>query len=463
MRKQLQRAFWLGNAVTLVILVVIVFFTVINDIKADFGSLRAILNTASEWTYEATSNLQDVADKIADSAPPLRVTFLMPGGIVLADSGEDMVDDAYFARQKEVGQALLDGFSEHLSFEDSLIHPHVNAAMLLDDRLIIRLSNPIKIIGLLLTVYLPLILLVFLGMVLVSRRLLFPITGKIIRQLDQVGMLLSGSITKSDLNTRGYYPELKPTMEHITYLIERMKFDLNEISKTQDMQRDFVDNSSHELKSPLTSITGFAELLKDDPDLNQEEREEYLGYILAECQRMTGIINDILLLERQERMDVKAHTKVALHQVAQQVKTALGPQTAQKDIAISLKGQMTVTASEQDMWELLRNLMGNAVLYGKAGGSVKVAFEGRRFTVQDDGIGISKEHQERIFEKFYRVNSAREQASQGTGLGLAIVAGICNRYKASIHVTSEPRQGSTFTVTFPLVGNPPLETEPEGE
>ncbi len=448
MRKQLLRAFWLGNAITIFVLVLITLVTVHNDIRADFGSLRAILNTASEWTSEASSNLQEVADKIADSSPPLRVTFMMPNGIVLADSGEDFQDSAYLVSQTEIQEAIRSGRGEHLSFHDSLIHPSVNSAMLLDGRLIIRLSNPIKIIGTLLTVYLPLIVLVFVMMVLVSRRLLSPITRKIIRQLDQVGALLSGGATLEQMDTQAYFPELRPTMEHITYLIERMKADLVEISKTQDMQRDFVDNSSHELKSPLTSIAGFAELLHDDPDMEVEERQEYLGYILQECKRMTGIINDILMLEKQDRAVPGDRKEVHLHKVADQVKTALSPQAGQKNIHILVSGKLSVLAVEQDMWELLRNLMGNAVRYGRDDGFVHVRMEDGILFVEDNGIGIPKEHQDRIFEKFYRVDSARDRAAGGTGLGLAIVAGICNRYKAPIHVKSEPGKGSVFTINF---------------
>lgn len=448
MRKQLLRAFWLGNAFTILVMVLFTAVMASNDIRSDFGSLRAILNTASEWTSEASSNLQEVADKIADSAPPLRVTFLMPNGIVLADSGADDLDSADLVARKEVADAIASGFGEHLSFRDSLIHPCVNAAMLLNGRIVIRLSNPIKTIGLLLTVYLPLILLVFLVMVLVSRRLLSPITRKIIRQLDQIGALLSGSITIESVDQDSYFPELKPTMERITYLIERMKYDLEQISKNQDMQRDFVDNSSHELKSPLTSIAGFAEILHDEPDMSVEERTEYLGYILQECRRMTGIINDILMLEKQDRMQPSQLAEVDLNKVASQVKTALAPQAAQKNIKITVTGQLTVNAAEQDMWELLRNLMGNAVRYGREGGFVRVRLRPGVLSVEDNGLGIPKEHQERIFEKFYRVDTARDRAAGGTGLGLAIVAGICNRYKAGIHVESEPGKGSVFTVSF---------------
>lgn len=100
------------------------------------------------------------------------------------------------------------------------------------------------------------------------------------------------------------------------------------------------------------------------------------------------------------------------------------------------------------MWDLLRNLMGNAVRYGRQGGYVKVLLSEGRLEVRDNGIGIAREHRERIFEKFYRVDAARDRGAGGTGLGLAIAAGITNRYGAAIHVESEPGQGACFIVDF---------------
>jgi len=448
MRRSLLRAYWVGNALTLLLVVVFAAVMIVSDIETDRGSLKAVLNTASAWTAEASSNLQDLADRIAASSEPLRVTFLLPNGIILADSGQGEQDGQALLSRPEVRQALLGQVGDDLSFSESLIHPSLNAAVMLGNRLILHLKNPIREIEYLVTIYLPLIALMFLVMVAVCHWLLEPVTRRMVRQLEQVRGLLEGTLHRGEIDAAGYYPELKPALESITYLIGRMQDDLEQIVKTQDMQRDFVDNSSHELKSPLTSIAGFAEMMEEEPDMPAEQRGEYLGYILAECRRMTGIINDILLLEKQDRVEGQAHGAVSLRKVADQVAAALQPQAAQKDIGIRVSGQCTVRASEQDMWELLRNLMGNAVRYGRRGGFVRVALEEDALVVEDDGIGISPEHQPRIFEKFYRVDSARTRQDGGSGLGLAIVAAITNRYGAAIHVDIQPGRGSRFTVRF---------------
>lgn len=448
MRRQLLRAYWIGNALTLLIVVVFAAVMVITDLSTDKGSLTAILNTASAWTTEASSNLQELADKIADSAPPLRVTFLLPSGIILADSGEVEQDGERLIRQPEVVEALASGMGDDLSFSHSLLHPSIRAAMLLDGRLLLHLDNPIEEIFHLVTIFLPLIALMFLVMVAVSHWLMRPVTRRMIRQLDLVRELLDGSTHRQDIDPATFFEELRPAMSNIIYLIDRMRYDLLEISKTRDMQRDFVDNSSHELRSPLTSIQGFAEMLEEEPGMPLAQRQEYLALILRECTRMTGIINDILMLERTEKAAPEALGPVDLRETALQVIQALAPLAAQRQIKITLSGQALVLAVEQDIWELLRNLVGNAVRYGRPGGWVKVTLSENKLQVCDNGIGIKKEHQERIFEKFYRADSARDHDTGGSGLGLAIVAGITNRYGASIHVRSEPDKGSCFVVEF---------------
>ncbi|MGI6724873.1 MAG: sensor histidine kinase [Christensenellales bacterium] len=448
MRKKLLRAYWLGNVLTLLIVTAFAAITIATDIDADRGSLMAILNTASAWTSEASSNLQELADKIAHSAPPLRVTFLMPNGIILADSGDDIQDGSRLVAQEEVLEALRAGVGDSFSLERGVFYPALRAALLMEGRLLLHLDRPYREFEYLLTIYLPLLLLISLAMVVVARWLMNPLTSKMVHQLEQVRDLLEGTLVRETIDPDAFFPELRPAMENIIYLIDRMRFDLEQISKTRDMQRDFVDNSSHELKSPLTSISGFAEMLLEDPDLSKQEREEYLGYILKECERMAGIINDILMLERQSQALGPPHETVSLDKVANQVAVALSPQAAARDISIQIKGKMQVHAVEQDMWELLRNLMSNAVRYGRQGGWVLVEMDGKCLKVSDNGIGIAPEHLPRIYEKFYRVDSARARESGGTGLGLAIVASITNRYNAALSVDSKPGEGTCFSVQF---------------
>lgn len=449
MRKRLLRFYWMGNLLTLLLVMVYAAVMLITDIQSDRGALRAILNTASAWTSEASSNLQQLADRIAQSAPPLRVTFVMPNGIVLAESGGVTRDGALLVSRPEVAEALAGGTGDELSFSDGLITPTLNAATLLGGRLVLHLQTPVQEVRYALLIYLLLTVLLLVAMTAVSRWLIDPMTRRIVCQLQQVQQLLEGTARQEDIDPAAYFPELRPAMEHIIYLIGHMRYDLEQIRKNRDMQRDFVDNSSHELKSPLTSIQGFAEMISEEPDMPLPQRQEYLSYILMECRRMQNVINDILMLERQERPSGQEESPVDLRQSALQVAALLKPQAAHKNISIQVEGEASVPAQEADMRELLRNLMSNAIRYGKEGGWVQVELAGRRLSVRDNGRGIAPEHQSRVFEKFYRVDAARDRLEGGTGLGLAIVAGITNRYGARLHLASQPGQGSCFTVDFP--------------
>ncbi len=448
MRRLLRRSYWIGNSVAMVFVVIFVAFLVTTDLRNDRNSLHAILSTSSAWTTEASSNLQQLADKIADSAPPMRVTFLMPGGIILADSGEDEQDGAALLKRPEVRQALLTGSGEGIQWKRGLLHPALTAAAKLHDRLVLHLDMPINEIRHLIVFYIPGMLVLFGLLNLISHLVLYPATGKLVNQLMQVQRLLEGALERHDINPNEYFPEIRQAMVTIGYLSDRLHKDLEQVQQSRDMQRDFVDNTSHELKSPLTSIVGFAEMLEDGDDLPQGKKQEYLGYIIRESQRMIAVINDILMLEHAHAPADEELTYVDLYRVAQEVRESLLPQAMEKHIRIHIDGALTVRAVEQDMWELLRNLVSNAIRYGNPNGWVRVTLSAGRLTVKDNGIGIEEEHLPRLFEKFYRADKSRSRNEGGTGLGLAIVANIVLRYGAAIHVESKPGEGTAFHVDF---------------
>jgi two-component system phosphate regulon sensor histidine kinase PhoR len=445
-RRLLRRSYWLGNSITMLFVVAFVAFLVQTDLRNDRNSLNAILSTASAWTTEASSNLQQLADKIADSAPPMRVTFLMPNGIILADSGLDDQDGKALLARPEVQDALTQGAGEGMQWDAGLFHPSLTAAAKLNDRLLLHLNMPINEIRHLLVYYIPGMVLLFGLLNLISRLMLYPATNKLVAQLTQVQHLLEGTVARAAINPDDYFPEIRQVMVTIGFLSDRLRRDLEQVQQSRDMQRDFVDNTSHELKSPLTSIVGFAEMLAEG-DLSDQKQQEYLGYIIRESTRMIAVINDILMLEHAEA-PADDLEQVDMHHVAQEVRSSLQPQAAEKDIRVSVTGELTVTAVEQDMWELIRNLVSNAIRYGSQGGWVRVMFSLGRMTVADNGIGIEEEHLPRVFEKFYRADKSRSRNEGGTGLGLSIVANIVLRYGASIHVDSQPGQGTTFTVDF---------------
>lgn len=450
MSKQLRRAYWMGNVIALIFVFLFVMGMVVQDVRLDQGNLVAILNAAGGWTGEASSNLYELAHKIAHSAPTLRVTFLMPNGIVLADSGDALPQGEALLASPAVQGALKTGMGQHIDWQSNWLSPTLSAAATLGEgRMILHVSDQDARIQRTAAFVLPGFALLVGLMALASRFFLRPVTDQLMRQLQKVRGLLEGVIDRGDVRPEDFYPELRDDMTNICRLIDRMRYDLEHITRTRDMQQDFVDNTSHELKSPLTSILGFAEMLEENEDLSPPKKQEYLGYILKDAQRMLAVIEDILLLQQEGKEDDRKWVMVDVARTAQEVKQSLKPQCAEKNITIHLEGSLFVKAPEQDMWDLLRNLMSNAVRYGKENGQVVVAMGGNTLSVRDDGIGIAPEHQERVFEKFYRVDKGASRSGGGTGLGLSIVAGIVNRLKGSIHLDSVEGEGTCFTVCFP--------------
>lgn len=448
MLKRLRQAFLWASVVTMLAVLLFVFVLLRVDMRSDLGSLKAILNTATAWTGEASSTLNDLAYKLADSSPSMRVTFLLPSGIVLADSGETLPDGEALVRSEAVQEAKAGAIGEAIDWRHPFSPTLYAAAMLGEGQMVLHLSYQDDEVRQLMQLMVPGLLLLTMAITLGAQLFLRPLTTRLGGQLEQISDLLQGVIERDQIDPNAFYPELRPSMVNICRMIDRMRYDLKEIEGAQRMQRDFVDNTSHELKSPLTSILGFAQMLQEEEGLSPQKQQEYVGYIVKDSHRMLAIIEDILLLERQQKPGADQTEDVQLRKVADEVARSLAPQCGQKGITIQVQGGMQVRAVEQDMWDLLRNLMANAVRYGKEQGRVEVRMQGMMLTVRDDGVGIAPEHLPHIFEKFYRADKAGSRNMGGTGLGLPIVAGIVNRYDASIHVDSTPGEGSCFTVDF---------------
>lgn len=444
MKRRLQRIYWTGILITMLMAASAMGLMVEMKIDDTRENLRSILQAASAWTLESTEGLQSLAENIASVSPPLRVTFLMNQGLVLADSEADSLNMENHLNRPEVQAALAGGIGESLRPSDTQATFTLYAAMRISPLLILRLSYPLsEIMGLLLYYGLGLAAL-FLILFILQRRALSRFAGDMLRQMDEVRVLLEGDAT----HTQAVFPEFQPAVHNIAYLAQRLNDDLREVSRTLNLRNDFVANASHELRSPLTSIMGFAEMLDEGLADTPEEREMCLRLIRNECQRMLDVIQDILHLSRAEARTEQEAEPLAVAPLAQEICQSLAPQAAQKGIELSVEGEATVRAAEKDVWEVLYNLADNALRYGKQGGHVRILLDDAALTVEDDGIGIAPEHIPHLFEQFYRVDVARGMATGGTGLGLSIVRAIVERNGGEIHVESKPGEGSRFIVRF---------------
>ncbi|KSU83681.1 two-component system, OmpR family, phosphate regulon sensor histidine kinase PhoR [Fictibacillus enclensis] len=230
--------------------------------------------------------------------------------------------------------------------------------------------------------------------------------------------------------------------------------DITELKKLEQMRKDFVANVSHELKTPVTSLKGFAETLLDGADGNPEIRKKFLTIIWKESDRLQHLIQDLLDLSKVEQGFSLNLQKVNLSAIVEEVIVMLETKAKEKEITLkySVEGDTAIEGDAPRLKQVFINLINNSLNYTPKGGRVtirlKESSEKVTFSVSDTGIGIQKEEISRIFERFYRVDKARSRNSGGTGLGLAIVKHLIEAHHGRIHVKSKPGEGSTFTLVF---------------
>lgn len=224
--------------------------------------------------------------------------------------------------------------------------------------------------------------------------------------------------------------------------------DITDIKRLENMRSQFVTNVSHELKTPLTSIKGFAETLKYVKD--DETREKFLGIINNEADRLTRLINDILVLSKIEHGIISDREEFSPRSVIEEVVNILKKSADEKGIEISIEGSNTLflKGNRDKFHELVINLAENAIKYSNSNGKIKIKSYNSLgvyyLEVEDSGIGIPKDEIPRIFERFYRVDKSRKAG--GTGLGLAIVKHIVKTFNGDISIKSETGIGTTFIV-----------------
>jgi two-component system phosphate regulon sensor histidine kinase PhoR len=233
--------------------------------------------------------------------------------------------------------------------------------------------------------------------------------------------------------------------------------DITEIHRLENMRRDFVANVSHELKTPLASIQAFAETLIDGAIHDDDNNMLFLTRIVEQSDRLNLLIQDLLSIARLESGEnVTDFASVDLTEIAQRCLNDHQSHAAKKNITLvsNQSDSVWVFAEADGLTQILDNLVDNALKYTPEDGTVSVNIQAEsravRLQVTDTGIGIPADHQDRIFERFYRVDKARSRQLGGTGLGLAIVKHLVNAFGAEVDVISAADQGTTFQITFPL-------------
>ena len=260
----------------------------------------------------------------------------------------------------------------------------------------------------------------------------------------------------ADIHGRAYHIFGNPVLDSAGNVTGAVIFilDVTEKQKAEMMRREFSANVSHELKTPLMSISGYAEIMKNGL-VRPEDMKNFAGRIFDEASRLSTLVGDIIKLSRLDEADGTLPTEtVDLYEMACETKEQLFMSAEKNHITVEVSGSSArMTGVPQVLGEMLYNLCDNAIKYNRPGGHVwmDVRCDGDCVVlkVADDGIGIAKEHQERIFERFYRVDKSHSKETGGTGLGLSIVKHGAMLHNASIDIESTPGQGTRLKFIFP--------------
>lgn len=273
---------------------------------------------------------------------------------------------------------------------------------------------------------------------------------------------ISAELQKIHTNTWDFsfpqyqYEELNIIAEATTRLAEEVKAQISRLEFEKKVRQEFFSNASHELKTPITAIRGYAELLDNGFVADEETKNKFIRRILKSTENMTQLIEDILMISRLETKDAEVtFSMVRLMPLVEEIFDAVEPIAAEYQVALHLEGEpITMEASVKQMRELLMNLIVNGVKYNHPGGNVWVKISASEHNVvirvKDDGMGIGQEHQSRIFERFYRVDKGRSKKMGGTGLGLSIVKHIVEFNSGYMRLKSKLNAGSEFIISLPM-------------
>lgn len=237
--------------------------------------------------------------------------------------------------------------------------------------------------------------------------------------------------------------------DEIGNLAKNFNMMVDELNSIDYLRKDFISNVSHELKTPIASIQGFTNLLADE-NISKEEKQEYINIILEETNRLSNLSSNMIKLSKFENQEIVTNKKT--YQLDEQIRKAiimLEEKINEKNITLNVQlNPITIVQDKDLIMEIWINLLNNAIKYTNENGNIEIKIEEiEEFVlvqIKDDGIGIPKEKQERIFEKFYQVE--KSHSSEGSGLGLAIVKRIIDLTEGKIEIESEEGQGTTFKV-----------------
>ncbi len=389
----------------------------------------------SYWEDGDTSEINSLV-----TAENKRLTIISPDGQVIYDNEIDFNTMNNHNERPEIIEAQENGYGESIRHSDTLSQSVFYTAIKLSDGNIIRIGKRADSLYFLWLRALPglfvLLLMIFILCMVLAKIFTRKLIAPLIKMKDHW----------DDFDERVDYEELTP-------FINTIKEQHDDIMKNARIRQEFSANVSHELKTPLTAITGYAELIETGM-ASEENVEKFANGIHSSANRLLTLINDTIRLSELDSNAMELNLeKINLYQLIQSNAEMMQINANKHQIELTISGEDSFIRGDRQMLEeLIFNLCDNAVRYNNKGGKVaiKVKTEDNlvKLEVKDTGIGIPLEHQKRIFERFYRVDKSRSKSTGGTGLGLAIVKHIVAKHQAEINLDSRVGEGTTICVTF---------------
>ena len=389
----------------------------------------------------------------------IRITIIKRNGKVLYDNYKGKITEKHLQRE-EVKQAIAEGTGTCIRHSNTMQRSYLYVADYEEDnQTIVRLAMPFdgltQSISILLAPFIFSICISFMVVFILSKRM----ADEIVEPFQDItNTINSTNISEDVLSFDKYdYPELYKITDALTNMSMENKKYLERLGKEKKVRQEFFSNASHELKTPLTSIRGYTELIRSHTIQDSAQIDTCLDCVLKESDHMTQLINDILTISKLETEEMQVtYSHIQVKKLLDSVVETLKPQIEAMDLKVYVNAtDFTVFASLDHIKGIFYNLISNAIKYNKSNGRIDIELKKNQknmyFSVEDTGIGIAKNDQERIFQRFYRVDKQRSKTIPGTGLGLSIVKHVVYYYEGKIHLTSKENIGTKIMVELPII------------
>lgn len=399
-----------------------------SEVKQEARYIRTAVNIVGSHYLERLDNVE----------VNTRVTRIGADGTVLYDSGGDEKFLENHKGREEVKQALALGEGEITRMSDTRDREMYYYATILEDGTVLRVAKNMESLAGTAFRMLPVIFVLAAVMILFTILLASWQTRRLIKPINELDI---------------EHPLDNMVYEELTPLLTAMDQSNREKEEVSNMRKEFSANVSHELKTPLTSISGYAEIMKNGL-VRPEDIPKFSERIYKEARRLITLIEDIIKLSKLDEESVELEKEdVELYGLCREIVSRLTPQANIRKVHVSVQGEPVVYRGiRQILDEMIYNICENAIKYNNEGGSVVVwcgkTLDGIKVSVSDNGIGIPKEHLDRIFERFYRVDKSHSKERGGTGLGLSIVKHGAILHGAKVQVESKVGEGSRIELLF---------------